>query len=77
MAAPKGIMAILAGPKKSGADDETETDEAAPESSETGGGSVGERAAQDAIDAIEAKDAAALYEAMERVVAACHAGGEE
>jgi hypothetical protein len=71
MAKPSGILAILGGKPKGEGD---EGDDTAPDSSES---NVGERAAQDAIDAIEAGDAKALYEAMERIVAACHDNGEE
>jgi hypothetical protein len=70
MAKPSGILAILG---KGDPKEEGEDTEASPESSD---GNVGERAAQDAIDAIEAGDAKALYEAMERIVAACHDAGE-
>ena len=73
MAKPSGILAILGGKPKGEGDDEMDS-EAGPDSSE---GNVGERASQDAIDAIEAGDAKALYEAMERIVAACHDAGEE
>ena len=53
-------------------------DEEAVPASERGESSVGHRAAQDAIDAIKGGDAAGLYDALERVVAACNgAGGEE
>jgi hypothetical protein len=72
MAKPSGILAILGGKPKGEGDEET-PDEASPESAD---GNVGERASQDAIDAIEAGDAKALYEAMERIVAACHDAGE-
>jgi hypothetical protein len=75
MAKPSGILAILAKGKPKG--DDEEPDAMTEESPESGDGNVGERASQDAIDAIEAGDAKALYEAMERIVAACHAGGEE
>jgi len=68
MAKPSGILAILGK-----GDPKDEDTEASPESSD---GNVGERAAQDAIDAIEAGDAKSLYEAMERIVAACHDAGE-
>jgi hypothetical protein len=78
MAKPSGILAILAKGKPKGEDEEPDdtTEDSAPES-ESGEGNVGERASRDAIDAIEAGDAKGLYEAMERIVAACHAGGEE
>lgn len=76
MAAGKGLLAILsAGKGKPMPGGEEGDEEMAPES-ESGG--VGKRAAQDVIDAIDAKDSAGLYDALERVVRACQAeGGEE
>lgn len=71
-----GILAILGKPKKKGPDD-GEDDELPPDSEEGGASGAGVRASQDLIDAVGAGDAKAVYEAMERVVAACHAGGEE
>jgi hypothetical protein len=67
-----GLLAILTKGKPSaeGGDD----DEATPPSG--AGDSVGKRAAQDAIDAIEAGDAGGLYDALERVVKACQGEGE-
>lgn len=72
MAAGKGILAILAagkgkpmgGPPMGAPDDE-------PSDAGSKGDSVGERASQDVLDAIDAKDAAGLYDALERVVKAC------
>jgi len=73
----KGILAILGKPSKAGPDDdETEPDDMG-EGGDESPSKAGERASQDAIDAINEGNAKALYEAMERVVAACHAGGEE
>lgn len=71
MAKPGGLLAILTKgkPAAEGGDDEAPV-------SESGGASVGHRAAQDAIDAIEAGDAGGLYDALERVVKACQGEGE-
>lgn len=77
MAKPSGILAILSKGKPKGEDEESADMMGEEESPESGNGNVGERASQDAIDAIEAGDAKALYDAMERIVSACHAGGEE
>lgn len=69
MAAGKGILAILAkgkpmdGPPMGSPSDEPDAG--------SKGDSVGERASQDVLDAIDAKDAAGLYDALERVVKAC------
>lgn len=75
MAAPKGLLAILSSGKGKPMP-EGEEEEMAPES-ESGETDVGKRAAQDVIDAIGSKDAAGLYDALERVVRACRGGGEE
>lgn len=73
----KGILAILGKPSKEGPDDEMDDDEGP--ASEGGGGAskAGVRASQDMIDAIKEGDPKALYEAMERCVAACNMGGED
>lgn len=74
MAAPKGgLLAILTKGKPAAEGGEEAT---APESSAEPTGSVGERAAQDAIDAINGGDAAGLYDAMARIVAACSGESE-
>jgi len=74
MAAPKGLLSILTKgkPMGEGGDAGDEPDMGSK------GDSVGQRAAQDVIDAIKGDDAAGLYDALERVVAACNGeGGEE
>lgn len=69
MAAPgKGLLAILTAGKGKPMGGDSPDDE--PDAGSKGD-SVGERAAQDALDAIDAKDAAGLYDALERVVKAC------
>jgi len=69
MAAGKGLLAILtAGKGKPPMGGDSPDDE--PDAGSKGD-SVGERAAQDALDAIDAKDAAGLYDAVERMVKAC------
>jgi len=68
MAAGKGILAILAAGKGKPMDS---ADDDAPSDAGTKGDSVGERASQDVLDAIDAHDAAGLYDALERVVKAC------
>lgn len=73
----KGILAILGKPSKEGPDDEMDDDEAPDSEGGKGASKAGERASQDLIDAVGAGDAKAVYEAMERIVAACHMGGEE
>jgi hypothetical protein len=73
MAAPKGLLAILSSGKGKPAPD---AEESSPSSSPGGGDSVGKRAAQDAIDAINGDDAAGLYDALERVVRACQGESE-
>jgi len=78
MAAPKGLLAILASGKgKPMPEGEGGGDEEMAPASERGETDVGKRASQDVIDAIEAKDAAGLYDALERVVRACQGGDEE
>lgn len=77
MAAPKGLLAILtAGKSKKPPMSGDEGDESEEMAEDGADDSVGHRAAQDVIDAIGAKDAAGLYEALERVVKACQGESE-
>lgn len=72
MAAPKGLLAILSSGKGKPAPAEGDEPDMGSE-----GDSVGKRAAQDVIDAIESGDAGGLYDALERVVRACQGESEE
>lgn len=74
MAAGKGILAILAAGKGKPMGGPMGSSDDEPDAGSKGD-SVGERASQDVLDAIDAKDAAGLYDALERVVKACQ--GEE
>lgn len=73
MAKPGGLLAILSSGK--GKPEAPMGDDEPDMGSE--GDSVGKRAAQDVIDAIGSKDAAGLYDALERVVRACQGESEE